>query len=513
MCFLSWLFQNHDALFLLLRMSHISISFWCRLSPPSTRFLSQLPDQSIANLYPTSDNFRTEQDGTRSPKSLAELCTDTLCRSLPYLDGSLPLGLPQEIVDDVVASLVKHSALNATTLRVLRNCELASLSLSGCRGVSDDWLEPLSSTSASSSRASTPQLGPSCPSEGCIDHPNIGLESMDLDGCGDPGGEDHITSLTDEKPPAQVFYSASFNRQMEESEVAAAAASLAGRYIEESSCSTSSFVSASSTPLAAAPAAASPGGRPFKNYDDDQAMMEDEDYGVSSNHYGDAHIPCVTSNLYLLDLRGSQKLTDKGLLHLSDLSNLQVAQLDHCFSIVGRGLLAFSNSPFLHTLSLSNCRRLTDEAVVNFSHLVSLETLVLDGCRCLTDRSLAAISDLFRIKKLDMSQCDLITDHGLEKLQDLSELEELSLGWCRSVTDIGVKTLVSQRGRSKNLRVLSLARIAITDSGVGHLAKLKELDELDLSGCNSIGSAALGQTLEQLTKLTRLDVSYCPGIL
>lgn len=77
------------------------------------------------------DNYINEDDGRRSPKSLSALCVDAVCRSLPNLDGELPAGLPQDVVDEIVGSLVKHSALTATTLRVLKNCELGKLVLCG----------------------------------------------------------------------------------------------------------------------------------------------------------------------------------------------------------------------------------------------------------------------------------------------------------------------------------------------------------------------------------------------
>ena len=228
-----------------------------------------------------------------------------------------------------------------------------------------------------------------------------------------------------------------------------------------------------------------------------------------NNHRGIGN----TSHIKLLDLRGSQRLTDKGLLQLSDLSSLKIAKLDNCHSIQGRGLVAFSRSHHLHTLSLANCRRLSDEAIINISHLISLEALSLDGCRCLTDRSLAAIGNLIRIKKLDLSQCDLITDTGLQELEHIQNIEELSLGWCRSITDDGIELFANQLGRSKNMRILSVARIPITDTGIKHLSLLSALEELDLNGCSNIGSSSLGNTLAKLTKLERLDVSYCPGIL
>lgn len=91
----------------------------------------QIQDGSVARLYPKQDNYVNEGDGGRSPKSLSALCVDAVCRSLPNLDGNLPAGLPQDVVDDIIGSLVRHAALNATTLRVLKNCELGKLVLCG----------------------------------------------------------------------------------------------------------------------------------------------------------------------------------------------------------------------------------------------------------------------------------------------------------------------------------------------------------------------------------------------
>lgn len=441
------------------------------------------------NLYPSADNYVTEDNGLRSPKTLAALCTDTLCRSLPYLDGELPPGLPQDIVDDIVNSLVQHSALNATTLKVLRNCELGTLSLAGCRGVTDDWLEPLSSPVI----ASSPQLSYYSPPQAVVDH-------MDLDDC------------EDNKKPADLFFNASFDHNQSEDN-----SSSYHEVVEESSCSSSSFHSASSTPFS-----------PSSNMTDHlmiqhQGRFKDSMVRTASpvpmegcvvDHDQDLFpVSSVTGNLTLLDLRGSQRLTDKGLMQLSDLSRLEVARFDNCHSIVGRGLVALSSSHRLHTLSLANCRRLTDEAIINISHLTSLEALSVDGCRCLTDRSLAAISGMYGLRKLDLSQCDLLTDNGIADLEHLHNIEELSLGWCRAISDRGIESLTSHTGRGSVLRILRLARCPITDEGVEYLGRLTSLEELDLNGCSNVGSAALGKTLGCLPKLTTLDVSYCPGIL
>jgi hypothetical protein len=445
------------------RFCSFCIAFaFCHKPNPSVLYF-QIPDVSIGSLYPVDDNYINENHGKRSPKSLAELSTEALCRSLPYLNGELPPGLPQDVVDDVVESLVKHYALNATTLRVLRNCELGVLSLAGCRGVTDQWLEPLSTRSVTSS-----------PEVIALAHDESGVQSMDLD---------------DDRNSGSVFYGTFDSHKF-----------------EDSSCSTSSFVTATSTPcmpelpqLASVSAGTPMGGLTANTKRSHSSAM--------------VSLPTVTTNLTLLDLRGSQRLTDRGLMQLTDLRRLEVAKLDNCHALLGRGLLALSSSHRLHTLSLANCRRISDEAVINISHLLSLEALSLGGCRCLTDRSLAAVADLYALRKLDLSQCDLISDSGLEQLENLECLEELSLGWCRQITDQGIDILTAQPERSTTLRILRLARCPISDQGVEYLGRLVALEELDLNGCSSVGSTALGKTLESLTHLANLDVSFCPGIL
>lgn len=49
-------------------------------------------------------------------------------------------GLPPELVDRLLRSLVKHGALLPPTLAALHGCDPSVLDLSSCRGVSDAWL-------------------------------------------------------------------------------------------------------------------------------------------------------------------------------------------------------------------------------------------------------------------------------------------------------------------------------------------------------------------------------------
>ena len=423
-----------------------------------------------------------EADGTMSPRSLAELATDAVCRSLIHLDGPLPPGLPPDVVSDIVQSLDRHAAWNATTLSVLRECELDTLDLTRSRGVNDAWVRALTASSRGDfvpSNEQTPQ--------------NL---SFDSTLAGHPTDED--STAMDVEEIANEF------SQFEGDNHHSDAQSLSSR-------STASFMSATSDPFAMSP----------KNHQgltsDPEGMIissEEEEYPANDAvDLENQKQVMATLMVTLLDLSGSQHLTDQGLLEFGSFERLEEARLDHCHSIVGPGLAVLAASHRLHTLSLAHCRRLTDEGVTHIAHLLGLESLSLAGCRCLTDRSIAAIADLYSLRHLDLSQCDLLTDAGVEQLESLETLEEVSFGWCRKITDRGLNYFSKQPGRSAMLRRLCLARCSLSDDGIGCLDRLKALEELNLNGCSGLGSIALGNTLQRLRNLTLLDVSYCPGIM
>lgn len=429
-----------------------------------TNVYTQVPNQSISHFYPPDDNYiRSESDPTkRSPKSLTDLCIDSICRNLPNLDGALPAGLPPDVVDRIVQSLTSHASLNSTTLRTLSQCELSALSLANCRGVSDEWLASLSSSvSVGSGMSPIPGQRLRSASNASYDHTSwnnsmsgapysplplrdihLGSSAMMMDL--DEYGEYDLNTSDYSSGHAQSVPLLPRNNEVDEVQNNICTGSDESR--------SSSFVSASSRleethaspllpsvlpppeffslnytspsqapssslwlcPMRGGPSSLPPlPPRPSSMFSSESTNTNNEMYNDETS-YNDLHsfaasasTSTTTSTLTLLDLRGSQRLTDRGLLQLSHtpLQNLEVIKLDNCHGITGRGLMAFSRSHRLHTLSLANCRRLTDDATINISHMgASLRALNLDGCRCITDRSLDALSGLVGLQKLDLSQ-------------------------------------------------------------------------------------------------------------
>ena len=394
-----------------------------------------MPNHAIFNSYPSEDNYEAHPtDPTlRCPKSLTDLCIDVVCRSLPYLDHPLPSGLPQDVVDRIVTSLTSHAALNCTTLKALTRCELGALSLANCRGVNDEWLITLSSSSVSNdSHSAVGRMKK-------VSKSIIDCDAADNNDSTPPYV--HSPPLGELAVPGENMSSSSMMMMMDMDDIDNLHTNERKENLEDDcdfgSRSTSSFISASSRPTS--PRLPSSGDdansssnacmkltfssspdKIFHNDDDDdnddndnmnwnnESFLYNDDISFTGSFQASSAITSgtTTSSLALLDLRGSQRITDRGLLQLSHtpLLSLEVARLDNCHGITGRGMLAFSRCYRLHTLSMSNCRRLTDEAVVNVSHLGNLMAMNLGGCRCLTDRTLEAIGELHMIRKLDLSQ-------------------------------------------------------------------------------------------------------------
>jgi len=429
----------------------------------------------------------------RSPKSLYELSLDATCRSLPYMDGSLPAGLPREIACAIVHSLQRHGAINSNTLSKLRHCEdVGTLSLSNSRGVGDAWVRVL------------------------MEH------------------EGHEEDPEEEEPVGSNWQGYGDDTKMTSAHDHLSKKEDIDRDPNTPTLAILHLLPQQNISIVPYPNEASRMDPP-QDPNNDNTKDDCEDIFHDTNHTIEdmvqkkllpshesllptplpRRVPRLMSNLRTLDLRSSARLTDRGLLRLPPLPNLSVARLDDCINISGRGLLFLRRSKNLTSLSLTHCRHLTDEGLVNLSAAgESLASLAVGGCRLLTDAGVGALATCVNIQRLDLSQCDLVTDAGLDALVNMSKLRELNLGWCRSVTDRGVEKVCRHPGRDETLKALTLARCGVTDGALGHLARLRALIELDLNGCARVGSQALGEALDKgMGNLRSLDVSYCPGII
>lgn len=371
----------------------------------------------------------------RSPKSLVDLCVDTLCRSLPFLDGALPKGLPQDVVEDIVHSLYDHSALNASTLRALRKCELTSLSLAGCRGVTDDWLTVLGCDS----------------DEFLVGEDSIKNEdqfSLDED-------EDSILSTSsflsaDQEPAPSTSMNVNDDEFMDTSQ-----------HSEEFQLSNQQIpVLLANCLFAASLRSLTLRGCQF----------------ISDN--GLLQLGSLFS-LREADLSGCHSLTGKGLLVLAESYDLTTLSLANCRRLGDEGIVRLTHLDSLKQLNLSGCRCISDQSLVAISHLHSLRSLDLSLCDQITDDGLSSLSTLEMISELRLGWCRQVTNTGLRCLAAqparssrlrvlhvprlpitdeclttlvlLSALEELDISGCTRLSSSAVGNMLSHLYQMTNL--------------------------------------------------------------
>ncbi len=108
-----------------------------------------------------------------------------------------------------------------------------------------------------------------------------------------------------------------------------------------------------------------------------------------------------------------------------------------------------------------------------------------------------------RVKLID----NAILADLVKELQECPIITCLNLSENRNITNSGIPHLE----RLKNLTQLNLSSCNLTDEGLAPLAKLKKLTHLNLSYCNRITEIGF-KPLKTLTRLTYLDLQGCVRI-
>ena len=117
------------------------------------------------------------------------------------------------------------------------------------------------------------------------------------------------------------------------------------------------------------------------------------------------------------------QVTDAGLVHLSNLTNLRELYLSYT-QITGAGLAHLANFTNLRGLSLYRTQ-ITDAGLVHLSNLTNLQVLYLSDTQ-ITGAGLVHLSNLTNLQVLSLSRTQ-ITDAGLSHLANLTNLRWLYL--------------------------------------------------------------------------------------
>ncbi len=145
-------------------------------------------------------------------------------------------------------------------------------------------------------------------------------------------------------------------------------------------------------------------------------------------------------------------------------------------------------------------RKVANDDLRNLEWFPDLVSLVLGPQ--LTDRALEYLRFVPKLLILKLVS-NPITDEGLAHLRHAPHLEELQLHGCRNVTDAGMVHV----GKLKQLRHLDLGATKIGDAGLAHLSELSHLEHLDLMHYTKITNAGIAH-LAGLQKLTYLRMSF-----
>jgi hypothetical protein len=209
------------------------------------------------------------------------------------------------------------------------------------------------------------------------------------------------------------------------------------------------------------------------------------------------------SKLTTLHFPWATGITDEGMAYLRALPEL-AGLLLHWSGISDAALRYLEALNKLEVLELRECKHITGSGLLHLRAAPNLVTLDLAGVSQLNDTGVQAISLCTGLTKVDLSRCPQITFQGIVHLRNLFNLTYLDLSSNPQVNDKGVPSLCDLQ----RLSTLNLARTAITDTGLNHIADIPALLYLDLSNCERITDRGLSY-LRRLKKLAYLNVSGC----
>jgi WD40 repeat protein len=187
--------------------------------------------------------------------------------------------------------------------------------------------------------------------------------------------------------------------------------------------------------------------------------------------FGFSNLPKLRK-LREVDLSSTQ-VKGRGLLALSLSSGIE--KLSLADGITDEGLVAIGKFPLLHDLNL-NRSTATDRGLMQLAGLKQLEKLHLSGAANFTGAGLAALAEAAMLAELDLHECPGITDAGLKGVAGLKQLQSLILP--PQVSDAALDHVA----QLPELRKLVLENTRVTDAGIAKLAALEHLSELKLTG-------------------------------
>lgn len=239
-----------------------------------------------------------------------------------------------------------------------------------------------------------------------------------------------------------------------------------------------------------------------------------EELYLKGERMGDAGLAYLRDlpRLKYLCLYGSN-FTDKGMVHVKQMPSLRILSFHESLCrITDAGLAQISQMPNLESLCLHGMRGITDAGAAHLAKMRSLRKLNI-GSSQVTDRGLAYLAQIKTLEQIELPQDQKgITDAGLVYIGELPNLKALHISRIHFndpkmnkeyYTDKGIEALT----KCRDLEELSIGSPGITDAGMDQVAKLTNLRNLNLFGCDNVTDKGLAR-LAELKSLTNLYIAH-----
>jgi len=414
-----------------------------------------------------------QKDGNFSPISLKDAAINIICLNLLNTIVS-PKGVPQELVDKMVESLLDHRMFCKEMLSAFQGCEFSKISLSKCQNVDDEWLVHLSVLDCTS------------------------FSYMDLSNCWalTRAGLLHIRGMTSLKT---MKLRNCFDLEGTALQFLASCCQL--REIDLSNWKSIDLIGIDLISKLCCLEKVCLRGCSV----DDSAMVK-----LSS-------LVCLTQ----MDLSMCQAITAEGFGVLRNLPHLRKLNVGWCKGVCDFTMKVLSRIPTIEDLCVSHCG-ITDQGVICLKELGALRILNLQGCSQLTQNAIShTLEKLPHLQELNLSCIPAVQripkslaghlisllvgntgfrDESIVELSGFSCLEILDLDSCR----VGGTSAMQMIGTLTNLTSLNLADTDFSDTGIQYLNNLKGLEKLSLYCCN-ISNLKLGG-IRHLSNLKSLNL-------
>lgn len=201
-------------------------------------------------------------------------------------------------------------------------------------------------------------------------------------------------------------------------------------------------------------------------------------------------------NLRILNVRKTE-LNESTFSHLSRLCSLKELNVGNTM-ISDLSLLLISTSVGLEVLRMGGCSRVTDQGIAHLKNLSNLQTLDVYCCRGITNTATLSLRELVNLRSLNIG-FNNISDEGVEILATaLPGLRELSI----SGTEVSTEGVRQISGHLRSLEKLDLRQTLVSDAAIGYLSSLPSLLNLSLQMCSRLTDSGL----THLTTMPRLQV-------